>query len=129
MLRRRDRQTTGQLFREVADPQRQRRGLDRRAFEELVGALARAGLVCVEEDSFVKEGERIRFERASLTPAGADADADLLPQLRLTSASPAAAAPTRAGRRRPEPRRPASRRASRARRSRPARTAPRPRRR
>jgi DNA topoisomerase III len=51
-------------------------GLDRRSFEHILGALARAGLVEVRDASFVKDGERIEFQRVSLTGAGFTRGAD-----------------------------------------------------
>lgn len=42
--------------------------LDRDGFEDLLGALVRARLVVLEQDEFEKDGETIRFERASLGP-------------------------------------------------------------
>jgi DNA topoisomerase III len=45
--------------------------LDRRSFEELLGGLARAGLVVVAETSFEKEGREIVYQRVSLTRMGA----------------------------------------------------------
>jgi DNA topoisomerase-3 len=67
-LRGRDGQSTGQLFREIGDGGGI--GGDRKAFERLLGGLARAGLVRVSEDSFEKEGKLIRFQRVSLTSEG-----------------------------------------------------------
>ena len=65
-LRRRDGQSTGQLYRETCPE-----GLsDRTAFERLLGGMARAGLLHLAEDSFEKEGRTIRFQRATLTPEG-----------------------------------------------------------
>ncbi len=66
-LGRRDAQGTGQLYRDVCGDGTP----DRRAFERILGGLARAGLLHVSEDAFEKEGQVIRFQRASLTPAGA----------------------------------------------------------
>ncbi|MFA6109869.1 MAG: ATP-dependent DNA helicase RecQ [Candidatus Latescibacterota bacterium] len=100
-LRQRNGQTTGQLFREVADAERQRRGLDRRGFEQLLGALVRAGLLRLDEDSFEKEGKRIRFERASLTPAGTQGGREALPGLRLAAGPVASPIAGKSGRRRP----------------------------
>jgi DNA topoisomerase III len=70
-LRARDGQSTGQVFKavtggEVAGPS----DLDRRAFERLLGGLARAGILTLSEESFEKEGRQIHFQRASLTAAG-----------------------------------------------------------
>ncbi|HYN21313.1 MAG TPA: HRDC domain-containing protein, partial [Thermoanaerobaculia bacterium] len=68
-LRRRDGQSTGQLFRDLTGD-----GLpgdfDRKAFERLLGGLIRAGLVRLREDEFEKDGKVIRFQRAGLTPDG-----------------------------------------------------------
>ena len=66
-LQRRDGQGTGQLYREIAE----RHGwLERGAFEELLGGLVRVGLLRVDQDSFLKNGRRIHFQRASLTRDG-----------------------------------------------------------
>ncbi len=66
-LRVRDGQTTGQLHRELCE----RSGPDRRAFERLLGGLVRSGLIELREDSFVKDGRTIQFQRALLTVDGA----------------------------------------------------------
>ncbi|WP_437580875.1 DNA topoisomerase 3 [Sorangium sp. So ce887] len=59
-------QPTGRLHREAfADG-----SLERRDFEHLLGGLVRAGLVEVRDESFEKAGERIAYQRASLTPRG-----------------------------------------------------------
>lgn len=71
-LRSRDGQTTGQLHAEVV---RQFPSVERRAFEELLGGLVRAGLVRLEDDAFEKEGRVIRFRRAFLTGEGSRPDA------------------------------------------------------
>ncbi|HUF77312.1 MAG TPA: HRDC domain-containing protein, partial [Thermoanaerobaculia bacterium] len=60
--------------------------LDRKGFERLLGALSRAGLVALREDSFDKDGQTIRYRRAALTPEGQSAVAgrgDALERLRL----------------------------------------------
>ena len=67
LLRQRDGQTTGQLHAEVA---KQFPAIERRAFEELLGGLVRAGLARLEDDEFEKEGRVIRFRRAYLTGEG-----------------------------------------------------------
>jgi DNA topoisomerase-3 len=72
-LRRRPGLTAGQLHLEAGGEARLSRG----ALEDLLGGLARAGLVEVTEDSFEKDGRTIRFSRATLTRAGARADAEL----------------------------------------------------
>ena len=84
-LRRRDGQSTGQLFRELGDGGgAAAAGADRKRFERLLGGLTRAGLVQVREDSFEKDGQLIRFQRASLTPEGERAGADAVLQVPLT---------------------------------------------
>jgi DNA topoisomerase-3 len=57
---------TGKLYRDNFDEAK----LDRRSFEHLLGGLVRAGLVEIADASFVKAGERIAFQRASLTEEG-----------------------------------------------------------
>ncbi len=65
-LRQDDGQATGRLHRELFGEG----GLDRRSFEHLLGGLSRAGLVVVRDASFQKDGERIAFQRVSLTDEG-----------------------------------------------------------
>jgi DNA topoisomerase-3 len=72
LLRSRDGQTTGQLHREVVE---QFPAMERRLFEELLGALARGGLITIDDDQFEKDGETIRFRRAYLTGTGRRPDA------------------------------------------------------
>jgi DNA topoisomerase-3 len=82
VLRTRDEPTAGQLHRELQPGT----GLDRKDFERLLGALSRAGLVVLREDSFEKDGQTIRFRRAALTPEGRQAASgrgDALERLRL----------------------------------------------
>ncbi len=67
LLRRRDGQTTGQLHREVVE---QFPAMERRLFEDLLGALERGGLVRINDDQFEKDGRTIRFRRAHLTGSG-----------------------------------------------------------
>jgi DNA topoisomerase-3 len=66
-LRQRDGQSTGQLFREITASDG---GLDRKAFERLLGGLSRSGLLRLAEDEFEKDGKTIRFQRAALTVDG-----------------------------------------------------------
>jgi DNA topoisomerase-3 len=61
-LRLRDGQATGRLHAECAGAR-----LERRAFEEVLGGLVRAGLVRVTAETFEKEGRTISFQRAWLT--------------------------------------------------------------
>ena len=72
LLRMRDGQATGQLHREVSE---QFPAMERRNFEELLGGLARGGLVRIDEDQFEKDGQTIRFRRAYLTGPGRRPDA------------------------------------------------------
>jgi hypothetical protein len=72
LLRGRDGQTTGQLHREVAE---QFPAMERRLFEELLGGLARGGLLTIEDDQFEKDGQTIRFRRAFLTATARRPDA------------------------------------------------------
>jgi DNA topoisomerase-3 len=92
-LRQRDGQSTGQLFRELGGDVPAPGGPDRKAFERLLGGLARAGLVTVREDAFEKDGKVIRFQRATLTAdgyTGAGSPAELAALVRLTEeAAPA----------------------------------------
>jgi hypothetical protein len=60
----RDSYAVGRLFRDLFEGS----ALDRDAFEGLLGALVRARLVVLEQDEFDKDGETIRYERASLGP-------------------------------------------------------------
>jgi DNA topoisomerase III len=60
----RDSYAVGRLFRDHFEGT----ALDRDGFEDLLGALVRAHLVVLEQDEFEKDGETIRYERASLGP-------------------------------------------------------------
>jgi DNA topoisomerase-3 len=103
-LRRRDGQATGRLHAECGSV-----GLDRRAFEEVLGGLARAGLLRVTADSFVKDGRTIPFQRAWLTgPALKVAST----AIEFTLAADAASAGVAPGRRRIKSERAASSRRS-----------------
>ena len=57
--------------------------LDRRGFELVVSGLVRAGLVSARDDAFEKDGQRITFQRLSLTPRGRAATGDMLEQVQL----------------------------------------------
>ena len=72
LLRQRDGQGTGQLHRGVVE---QFPSVERRTFEDLLGGLARAGSIRIEDDEFDKDGETIRFRRAYLTGEGSRGDA------------------------------------------------------
>jgi len=62
-----DGQASGKVFRDELEGV-----VDRRRFEELVTALARASLIEISEDSFEKEGRVIAFRRLHLTAFGRD---------------------------------------------------------
>ncbi len=61
----RDGQTVGQIHRELFPSG----DFDRRAFEHVLAGLVRAKWVRLEDDSFVKDGSVITFQRARLTSA------------------------------------------------------------
>ncbi len=73
-------QGTGQLFKKTCEGH----GLDRKAFEALLGGLVRAELVVTHKDSFVKNGQTIHFQRASLGPAALRRSLDLRSAVQLT---------------------------------------------
>ncbi len=85
LLRRRDGLGTGRLFQEFRAVHG---SYDRGAFEDLLGALGQARVVFVEEDSFVKDGETIRYQRAGLTPGGRRRGIDLAGQVLLPDDPP-----------------------------------------
>ncbi len=68
-LAQRDGQTVGQIHRDVFPSG----SLDRRSLEHVLGGLARAKLVRLEDDSFVKDGAVIAFQRVRATGAVGDA--------------------------------------------------------
>ena len=59
--------STGKLHSELCN----RNGVTRNAFEELLGAMAAAGYIRLEEASFEKDGRTIPYRKASLTHEGA----------------------------------------------------------
>ncbi len=65
-LRWRDNQSLGKVFRDRFEGS----GIDRKAYDRLVGGLARAGLIVISDDSFEKDGRVIEFRRISLTREG-----------------------------------------------------------
>ena len=79
LLVERDGATSGQLHREATAES----PIERRDFEALLGALARAGLVELRADSFVKNGKTIRFHRVFLTRAGRRARPDAVESARI----------------------------------------------
>lgn len=63
-------QSTGKLHKELGS------GLDRRAFDDLLDGMQRAGLLQVEVESFTNgEGEVVRYRKATLTHEGRFAEA------------------------------------------------------
>jgi DNA topoisomerase-3 len=78
-LRRRGPLGTGQLFKETGTSSG-----DRKRFERLLEGLTRAGLVRVSEESFTRDAQTIRFQRASLTGEGMRADRETATSIALT---------------------------------------------
>ncbi|HSS50068.1 MAG TPA: HRDC domain-containing protein, partial [Thermoanaerobaculia bacterium] len=93
-LRRRDGQTTGQLYKEICPDDLS----DRKSFEHLLGGMVRAGLLLLQEDAFDKDGKTIRFQRAILTPEGYTGQPEALSRLELAQELPK----TRKKRQRPD---------------------------
>ena len=60
--------STGRLYKDV-DP---REELPRNAFDDVLGALAAAGLLRIDEASFEKDGKPVNYRKASLTREGAE---------------------------------------------------------
>jgi superfamily II DNA helicase RecQ len=63
-LQRWDGQSTGTLYKNLYPSQ----DVERRRFEELVGAMVRAGALRLSADQFEKDGKAIKFQRAHLLP-------------------------------------------------------------
>ena len=77
-LRAGDGKSTGRLHTEVfAD-----KSLDRRAFEQLLCDMARAGLLRLADATFEKDGKRIDFRKAHLTRAGREWDGSAALEIR-----------------------------------------------
>lgn len=72
-LTERDGVSTGQLHRQLAPD------WERRRFEELLSGLVLSGRLRLSDAEFVKDGRRIRFQRAFLDPTAASSDELLLP--------------------------------------------------
>ena len=79
------RRSVGKLHTELCA----KNGMDRDAFEELIGSMARAGLISLVDSVFEKDGKQIPFRLASLTGDGerVDADASFELKIRETAAS------------------------------------------
>ena len=69
----RDSYAVGRLYRDLFDGT----AITRDAFEGLIGALVRARFVETEQDEFEKDGQTIRYERASLGPEAGKRGASL----------------------------------------------------
>lgn len=80
-LREFDGQSTGKLFRDVAEGR-----TTRKHFDEVLSSLRRAGHVYLEDDEFEKDGKLIRFHRALLTASGRNSDVDFS-QLQVNTTS------------------------------------------
>jgi DNA topoisomerase-3 len=76
----------GQLHSEVCGD----KGLDRDQFEEILGAMARSGLVRLTDAVFEKDGKQIPFRKAHLTRDGEHVDMDTPLDLAIRDARPAA---------------------------------------
>jgi DNA topoisomerase-3 len=74
-----NRKSVGKLHTELCG----RNGMDRDWFEELLGAMARSGLVRLEDSVFEKDGKQIPFRYASLTSDTERADDDAPLQLNI----------------------------------------------
>jgi superfamily II DNA helicase RecQ len=68
-LREFDGRSTGKLHLEIATGKR----LERNEFEQILGAMARVGLIDLREATFTSEGREIHFRKASLTAEGKSA--------------------------------------------------------
>ena len=78
-LKKSGRKATGRLHSEVfADY-----SLDRDGFEQVLGAMARAGWVEMSEASFQQDGRRVDYRLAGLTAAGRELDADAVPPFEM----------------------------------------------
>ncbi len=69
LLSQRDGKTVGQLHKDIAVSG----DIDRRSLEHVLGGLVRANVVRLEDDSFVKDGAEISFQRAHLVLAPGEA--------------------------------------------------------
>jgi len=79
-LRQRDGQTVGQIYREAfADAE-----VDRRSLQHVLGGLVRAGVARLQDDSFVKDGAVIAFQRVYLTGGANRESADAAPRFMMS---------------------------------------------
>jgi DNA topoisomerase-3 len=78
-LKKSGRKATGRLHSEVfADY-----SLDRDSFEQVLGAMARAGWVEMSDASFQQDGRRVDYRLAALSAAGRDLDATAVPAFEM----------------------------------------------
>ncbi|HVS13847.1 MAG TPA: DNA topoisomerase 3 [Thermoanaerobaculia bacterium] len=85
---------SGRLYKDAAEIHGT---LERDEFEELLGGLERAGLVQVEQDSFVKDGREIHFQRVRLTRVGRREGEARLSEVRLFGGPRRTSGATRGG--------------------------------
>lgn len=88
----RDDQSTGKLYRDNFTESE----LERRDFEALLAAIEQNGLIYTVQDEFEKNGETIRYRRATLTEAGRETGADLKGAIMLADAATSPKAGTKA---------------------------------
>ena len=79
--------STGKLHAEICP----RGEMTRDDFEEVLGAMARSGLIRITESVFEKDGKSIPFRKAALTSAGEAIEEDEVLELRIKSVAAAAA--------------------------------------
>jgi DNA topoisomerase-3 len=80
----RDGLTVGQIHRDVFGGD----AIDRRSLEHLLGGLARAGEVRLEDDSFVKDGATLHFQRVRLAGAARSRSASDLAHFTIAGDTP-----------------------------------------
>jgi superfamily II DNA helicase RecQ len=79
--------STGRLYSELLP----RKEMSRDEFENLLGGMARAGIVSLADATFEKDGRQIPYRTARLTPAGSKLDARTPVNLVMKDQEPAAA--------------------------------------
>ncbi len=94
-----NRKSVGKLHTELCG----KNGLDRDGFEELIGAMARLGLVCLEDSVFEKDGKQIPFRYASLTADARRVDEDQPLELKIRESAALSAIPAGKKRRKKTP--------------------------
>jgi RecQ family ATP-dependent DNA helicase len=89
--------STGKLYKELC-PKEQ---LTRDAFEEVLGSMARAGLLHVQEAVFEKDGKSIPYRKVSLTRAGHEWPTDAPAEFRIKADPESPVKGRHAGKRKP----------------------------